>query len=175
VLASEPSKPSNGLADLRDWTSDGDPIARLQWSDLLNYLPDDILAKVDRASMGMSLETRTPFLDHRVVEFAARLPLSLKVRNGQSKWLLRQVLYQYVPPELIERPKRGFSVPMASWLRSPLRDWAEDLLRPELLREQGFFTPDVMRTQWGEHLAGTRDWSTHLWHVLMFQSWLRAQ
>jgi len=175
VLSSVDSKPSNGLADARDWVSHCDPIARLQWFDLLNYLPDDILAKVDRASMGMSLESRAPFLDHRVVEFAARLPLSMRIRNGQTKWLLRQVLYQYVPPELIERPKSGFSVPMASWLRGPLRDWAEDLLRADSLRQQGFFAPDVIREQWQEQLLAKRDWSSHLWHVLMFQSWLRTQ
>ena len=175
ILASETSKLVKSPTALWASTHCGDSILRLQGFDLLNYLPDDILVKVDRAGMGMSLETRMPLLDHRVVEFAARLPLSLKMRGGQSKWLLRQVLYQYVPAELIERPKRGFSVPMASWLRGPLRDWAEDLLRPELLREQGFFAPDVMRGQWQEHLTGKRNWSSHLWHVLMFQSWLRTQ
>lgn len=175
VLVSENPEPLNNLCDLTAGIDCGDAILRLQGFDLLNYLPDDILTKVDRASMGMSLESRTPFLDHRVVEFAARLPLSLKIRNGQSKWLLRQVLYRYVPAELIERPKRGFTVPMASWLRGPLRDWAEDLLRPDLLREQGFFMTNVLRQQWQEHLAEERDWSSHLWHVLMFQSWLRTQ
>jgi asparagine synthase (glutamine-hydrolysing) len=175
VLVSETLEPLSGLAGLRAIVNASDPITRLQGFDLLNYLPDDILVKIDRASMAASLETRTPFLDYRLVEFSARLPLYLKVRGGKTKWLLRQVLYRYVPSELIERPKCGFDVPLASWLRGPLRDWAEDLLRPELLREQGFFVSDVLREQWQEHLTGKQDWSIHLWHVLMFQSWLRTQ
>ena len=148
---------------------------RMMYRDSLNFLPDDILCKVDRAAMAVSLETRVPFLDHRVAELAWRLPLHMKIRGNQGKWALRQVLYKYVPRELIERPKAGFAIPVGEWMRGPLRDWAEALLDERRLQAEGYFHPAPIRAKWAEHLSGRFDHTPSLWAVLMFQAWLERQ
>jgi asparagine synthase (glutamine-hydrolysing) len=169
------NEPPTVLTDTRAWADLGDFEHRMMYFDTVSYMPDDILVKVDRAAMGVSLETRVPFLDHRLVEFAWRLPLRFKVRSGVTKWLLRQVLYRHVPKELIERPKMGFGVPIDSWLRGPLKNWAESLLDSARLSREGYLNPAPIRKKWAEHLSGKYNWQYYLWDVLMFQAWLESQ
>jgi asparagine synthase (glutamine-hydrolysing) len=171
IGAMEPPSQATGLTPALEGL---DAIERMIALDLLGYLPDDILVKVDRAAMAVSLETRVPFLDHHVVEFAWRLPLDLKIRRGETKWILRQLLYRHVPKALIERPKMGFGVPIGDLLRGPLRDWAEALLDEQRLRSEGYFRPEPIRRMWQTHLSGAMDEQYRLWGVLMFQSWLEA-
>ncbi|MCC6966558.1 MAG: asparagine synthase (glutamine-hydrolyzing) [Nitrospira sp.] len=166
------TEPSTALSDHRSKTPFPDFARWMMYMDLVSYLPDDILVKVDRASMGVGLEARVPFLDHRVVEFAWQVPLSMKIQPGESKWLLRQVLYKHVPKKLIERPKWGFGIPLDTWLRGSLRDWVENLISEERLRREGFLDSALVREKWQEHLSGKRNWQYHLWDVLMFQAWL---
>lgn len=162
VTAISQSGPWPGLNSFEQW---------MMLMDAETYLPDDICVKVDRASMANSLETRTPYLDRRIVEFAWRLPLDLKIRNGSSKWILREILAGYVPRALFERPKSGFGIPFGKWLRDPLYDWAEELLGEERLRAGGYFNPENIRKLWEAHLAGKGNHEYVLWNILMFQSW----
>jgi len=164
------------LTDKKNWPSGLDFTSLMMYLDLVTYLPDDILVKVDRASMGVSLEARVPFLDdHRILEFAWRLPLSMKIKGNQGKRILRKVLYNYVPKELIERPKMGFGLPIDKWLRGPLRDWAESLLEDKKLVSEGIFYSKPIREKWNEHISKKNNWQYYLWDILMFQAWLEAQ
>lgn len=172
LAASEHSIPFDSAAEKRSLE---DFRQQMMLLDLVSYLPDDIMVKVDRAAMGVSLETRAPFLDHRVVELAARLPSRLRVRDGISKWALRQLLLRQVPAALVERPKMGFAIPVGDWLRGPLRDWAEELLGSDRLRTEGYFNARAIREVWEDHLSGRSSWTGHLWPVLMFQAWLDTQ
>jgi asparagine synthase (glutamine-hydrolysing) len=167
-------EPLTALIDPTQWPRVPDFTHRMMHLDMETYLPGDILVKVDRAAMGVSLEGRIPLLDQHVMEFAWRVPLSMKIKNGKGKWLLRQVLYKHVPEKMIDRPKMGFSVPIGEWLRGELRDWAEALLDEARLKREGYFHPAPIRAKWAEHLEGSRNWQYYLWDVLMFQAWLEA-
>jgi asparagine synthase (glutamine-hydrolysing) len=169
------SIPPNLLDDRNRWPALGDPVARMMALDGLTYLPDDILVKVDRASMAVSLETRAPFLDRDVMALAWSLPMSMKLRNGRGKWILRRLLDRYVPRELVERPKMGFAIPLDAWLRGPLREWAEALLAGDRLRREGYFDPVPIRAAWTRHVRGEASLGYRLWSVLMFQAWLEQQ
>jgi asparagine synthase (glutamine-hydrolysing) len=168
IAGSEPPGPLWDRTIAQDFP---DRLSRMQFLDLVTYLPDDILAKVDRATMAVGLEGRVPLIDHRVVALAWSMPPSLKVRNGKGKWLLRQVLDRYVPAALVDRPKMGFGVPIGAWMRGPLRDWTETLLSPSRLAAGGLLRPEPVRQAWREHLDGTRNWQYPLWTVLMLQAW----
>ena len=174
-VAIHSEEPLTPLTNSASWLVDGDFLDKSMYLDAITYLPDDILVKVDRASMAVSLESRAPFLDHRVAEFAWSLPRIMKVRDGVGKWILRRVLERYVPEELFNRPKMGFGVPIDRWLRGPLRDWAEALLDPNKLRSEGYFDPGYVRAKWNEHQRGVRDWQYPLWGILMFESWLERE
>lgn len=165
-------EPPTILTEPDRWANLPDFRERMMYLDIVSFLTDGILAKVDRASMGVSLEARMPLLDYRVVEFAARVPLHMKFRNGSGKWLIRQVLYKYVPQELCKQPKRGFGIPIHAWLRGPLRDWAESLLDERRLCEEGYLDARPIRNYWAEHLSVKRNRHHYLWTVLMFQAWL---
>jgi asparagine synthase (glutamine-hydrolysing) len=167
-------EPATPLTSLPPHLQDVTGVQRMMALDAITYLPDDILAKVDRAAMSVSLETRVPLLDHRVFEYAWSMPQSMKSREGRTKWPLRQILYKHVPRELIERPKAGFAIPIEQWLRGPLRSWAEALLDEQRIQREGYLDPAPIRAKWQEHLSGRRNWGAHLWTVLMFQAWLES-
>lgn len=172
VVGGEPDRIRSFERILSTGAADG--VQAMMLADLTTYLPDDILVKVDRASMAVSLESRAPFLDHRIAEFALGLPMEQKIRDGEGKWILRRLLDRYVPRALVERPKAGFSVPIGEWIRGPLRPWAEELLSEHRLRQEGYLHPDPIRSRWMQHLDGSRDWTAALWSVLMFQAWLAS-
>ena len=168
--AREPSTPFTDPSHVLGF----DTMRQMMYLDQITYLPDDILVKLDRASMAASLESRVPLLDHRVIEFAWQLPSSLKMVRGRGKWVLRQLLSRYLPTALTDRPKQGFDVPLAAWLRGPLRDWAEALLDEGRLRREGMLRPESIRRKWAQHLRGDMNWNVDLWSVLMFQGWLET-
>jgi asparagine synthase (glutamine-hydrolysing) len=168
-------EPGGLVSSPRTWPKLDDFMQEMMCVDAVTYLPDDILVKLDRAAMYVSLETRVPLLDHRVVEYVLQLPRGMKIRRGNSKWILRQVLKKHVPEQLTRGPKRGFSVPIYKWLRSDLAEWAEDLMSPDSLERQGLVKPFLVSRRWKEHKSGTHNWQHFLWSVLVFQTWLGSQ
>lgn len=167
-----------GSRDVRfdpDEAPEASPAEQMMFWDAVYYLPDDILCKVDRASMAASLETRVPFLDHRVAALVARIPIALKVRGTRGKHILRQLLCREVPRELFDRPKAGFAIPVGEWIKGELRPWAEELLNPADMATEGWFDPAIVQRAWRDHLSGRRDWTAALWAILMFQAWLQEQ
>jgi asparagine synthase (glutamine-hydrolysing) len=166
------SEPETVLTKSEPWLDAADYREAMMWLDTVSYLPGDILAKVDRAAMSVSLETRIPLLDHRVVEFSWRVPAAVKNLDGRGKWPLRALLERHVPTALIDRPKKGFGVPINRWLRQDLREWAEDLLSPAGLGASGLLDVPTVRARWRDHLEGRSDQRYWLWNVLMFQAWL---
>ncbi len=171
LLLHETKEPISTLSDPLPLHALSEPAAWMMAQDMRSYLPGDILCKVDRAAMSASLETRAPFLDPDVIALSMRLPMEMKIRGGQGKWALRQVLYKYVPQQIIERPKVGFAVPIGHWIRGPLREWAEEMISVDRLARDGFFDPKVVRQIWAEHLSGRKDKMPQLWAILMFQAW----
>jgi asparagine synthase (glutamine-hydrolysing) len=172
----DPHTPVSGACEPADFANHQPPpglsfVELMMYWDTLHYLPDDILTKVDRATMSVSLEARVPLLDHHIFEFAWRLPLAMKFQQGVTKRPMRTILEKYVPRRLTERPKRGFGVPLAEWLRGPLRTWMQDLLAPNRLKEQGMLDPQLYTTAMSEHLSGVRDRRAELWHAIVFQAW----
>lgn len=174
-LVKQSNEPSTAFSHSTSFPDNGGYVDWMMSVDAQIYMADDILVKVDRAAMYNSLETRVPLLDHRVIEFAWQLPAALKIRDGVGKWPLREILYKRVPKSMIERPKKGFSVPLASWLRGPLRDWAEQLISSQRLEDEGYFNTAAVRSCWSQHIQGKADYSRKLWSILMFQSWLEKQ
>jgi asparagine synthase (glutamine-hydrolysing) len=168
-------EPLTQLTDNTKWANIDDIMHVMMYLDTIMYLPDDILVKVDRAAMGVSLESRVPLLDHRIIEFAWKLPIEMKVKGTLGKVPLRNLLHRYVPKQLVDRPKKGFGVPIHEWLRGPMRTWAEDLIDESRLRNEGFFAEKPIRQKWNEHVSGRRNWQAQLWAVLMFQAWLEQQ
>ena len=163
------------LTDRDRWAGVSNNIEAMMATDLVSYLPDDILTKVDRASMAVSLEARVPLLDHNIVEYAWQIPFDLKLRDGEGKWILKQILRKYVPADLIDRPKMGFGIPVGDWMRGELRDWVDDLLSEDALRRQGYFHSAPIVRLWEQHRDGKGEHEYLLWDVLMFQAWLAEQ
>ena len=155
----------------REYRSESDLATYMMYADHCGYVPNDLMVKVDRTSMSAGLEARVPFLDHRMIEFAYGMPLSFKYRDGQTKWMLKEVLRRYLPDELIDRPKMGFEIPVGEWMSGALRQWAGDLLSPESLKKSGFFQTDLVASMWNEHCSAKRRWTYRLWAILMFQAW----